>query len=70
MNKTEIRKRASLYSGRADVLNVIAEIIGKSPESVCGKMAGKSQFTAVEINKLRKAFHLSDTETVRWFIAD
>ena len=70
MNRAEIKKRASLYSGRTDVLNVIAEIIGKSPESVCSRLTGKSQFTASEINKLRKAFHLSDTETVRWFIAD
>ena len=68
MNRTELKQRVALVSGRSDVLTVLAELLGRSVESVCMKMNGKTQFTAREINAIRTTYGLTDRECVGWLI--
>lgn len=68
MNRARLKNRVVKVTGRTDMANVLAELLGISLASVSNKSTGRTPLTAEEINRIRLAFGLTDRETIEWLV--
>lgn len=68
MNRAKLKNKVVKVTGRTDMANVLAEILGISLASVSNKSTGRTPLTAGEINTIRTTFGLTDRETIEWLV--
>ncbi len=62
------RRLKGLFVSQDETCGSIARQINMSPQVMSSRLQGKTPFTAVEIAKIGKILHLSESEYYRYFI--
>jgi Ca2+-binding EF-hand superfamily protein len=68
MNYKRLKERIRASTGQKVTMQDLVAVLGITEKSLCDKTKGRTQFKADEIDKIRKAYSLTDCDTVEIFI--
>lgn len=68
MDWKRLKERIRASTGKKTTMQELVGVLGITEKSLCDKTKGRTQFKADEIDRIRRTYGLTDSETVEIFI--